>query len=201
MSDYQTTAPTTIPLTLSEAKQHLNVSSTADDAVITGYIKAATLMLENRCNRCFIKQTRTLKMDAFDDSRYVHSRRIYPPRSPLVNSTSLQSVKYIDTAGTTTTMPTTDYIWSPGDQPGFIGEAYNATWPSVYAQSNAVTITYVAGHSSAASAVPDNIKQAIRMVVGHWYRNREAVITGTISKEIELSVDALLESEATPTYG
>ena len=198
MADYQSVAPTTLAVTLNDAKRHLNVSSTNDDALITEQIKSAATMLENRTQRCFVTQTRVLKMDDFCDKRYVHNRRIYPPRSPLK---SVSSVVYLDSNGVSTTMPSSDYVVSTGDQPGFIAEAYNATWPSVYPQANSVTITYVAGHSTVSSGVPSNCKQAVRMLTGHWYRNREAVITGVMSKEIELSVDALLEGESVPSYG
>ncbi|NDB18915.1 MAG: phage gp6-like head-tail connector protein [Actinobacteria bacterium] len=40
--------------------------------------------------------------------------------------------------------------------------------------------------------VPKQAVHAINMLIGHWYFNREAVLTGTISKEIELAVAALL---------
>lgn len=199
MSDIQSTAPTTLALTLAEAKQQLNVSSTADDALITRKIKAATTMLEDKTQRAFVTQTRTLKMDSFYDCRFVRGRRIYPPRSPI-RSTGM-SIVYLDSNGTSTTMPSSDYVVSTGDQPGHISEAYGATWPSVYPQANAVTVTYPVGHSTVSSGVPDKIKEAIGMVVGHLYRNREGVLTGTISKEIELGVDALLMDEMVETYG
>jgi len=192
MADYLTTAPTTLALTLADAKLHLNVSSTADDALITSHIKAATRMLEDKTQRCFVTQTRTMKMIGFDDRRYVSGRLIRPVRSPLK---SVSSISYVATDGTTTTLPSTDYVASTGDQPGAIGEAYNATWPATRSQLNSATITYVAGHSTVSSGVPEHIKQAVRMVVAHWYRNREAVLQGTISKEIEFGIDALLYSE------
>lgn len=198
MSDIQSTAPTTLALTLAEAKLQCNVTTTDKDSLITQHIKAATLMLENKTNRAFVTQVRTLKMDSFQDCRYVRGRRIYPPRSPL-RSTSMVIV-YLDSNGTSTTLPSSDYVVSTGDQPGFIAEAYNATWPSVYPQPNAVTITHIVGHSTVSSNVPGNIKQAVGMVVAHWYRNREAVLTGTISKQIEYGVDALLEAEQMETY-
>lgn len=198
MADYQSVAPTTLALTLAEAKRHLNVSSTADDAIITDHIKAATLMLEKRTHRAFVNQTRVCQADNFYDTRYIHCRRFYPPVSPL-NSSGM-TLSYLDgVSGAATTLPSSDYIVSTGDQPGFLAESYNATWPSVYPQPNAVTLTYIAGHSTSAANVPQHIKQAIRMVVAHWYRNREAVIN-TMSKEVELSVDALLESESVEGY-
>ena len=38
---------------------------------------------------------------------------------------------------------------------------------------------------------PD-VEQAILLLVGHWYANREAVVIGTISTAIPLAVDRLL---------
>lgn len=198
MSDYQSVAPTTLALTLQDAKAHLNVSSTHDDSLITNYIKAATSMLETMTSRCFVTQTRVCKCDSFEDAKYVKNRRLYPDRSPLK---SVSSVVYLDDNGTSTTMPSSDYVVSTGDNPGFIGEAYNATWPTVYPQPNAVTVTYVAGHSTVSSNVPQHVKQAIRMVVAGWYRNREPDITsGAVPKELEYSVKALLEPERQESY-
>lgn len=198
MADYQSVAPTTTAITLDDAKRHLNVTTDLDDDLILGQIKAATQMLENRSRRAFVTQTRILKMRTFGDSRYVLERLIRPPISPL---RSVTSVVYIASNGTTTTMPSSDYLVSIGDKPGTIGEAYNATWPNTRNVQNDVTITYVAGHSTVNTGVPEYAKQAVRMLVGHWYRNRESVLTGTISKEIEYGIDALMEAEHVESYG
>jgi uncharacterized phiE125 gp8 family phage protein len=198
MSDVLSSANSTYGLTLQEVRSHLNVSSTQDDALLTGYIRSAVLAIENRCNVQLMHSQRTLKMDGFSDSRYVSGRRIYPQRLPLVNATSTQAVQYYDTAGALTTMPTSDYVWSTGG--GFIGEAYDATWPTAYAQPDSVIITYIAGHSSVSSGVPENIKLAAKQLIAHWYRNREAVLTGTISKDLEWTVDSLLEGTYRERY-
>jgi hypothetical protein len=34
--------------------------------------------------------------------------------------------------------------------------------------------------------------QAMLLMIGHWYANREAIIVGTISSELFLTVEALL---------
>ena len=198
MSDVTATAATATPVSIDEVKQHLNVSISDDDALLSGYIKAATAMLEARTGRCFVTQTRTLKMNGFTDGRYVHGRTIQPPRSPLK---SVTSIAYLNSVGTSTTVASSDYVVSTGEKPGRISEAYNATWPGTYGQADDVTITYVAGHSTVASGVPTNVQHAIKMVVGHWYRNREAVLVGTVSADVQMGVDALLESEAVETYG
>ena len=40
--------------------------------------------------------------------------------------------------------------------------------------------------------VPANLKQAIRMLVAHWYENREAALAGTVSSQVQFGVDMLL---------
>jgi len=192
MADYQSVAATTVPLTLAECKRHLNVSSTADDTLLTEYIKAATAMLQKRCRRAFIHETRITKMRGFDDPRYVFDRQVVLPYSPL---SSVSSIKYVASSGTTTTLPTSDYIVSANDRPGRISEAYSATWPDCRDFENNVTITYIAGHTSSSTGVPNNIKQALRHVVGEWYRNREMT---PINWDV---AGALLESEAIEQYG
>ena len=199
MADYTTTAAAVLPITVDEAKAHLNISHASDDTLIDSYIRAATAMVEKRTNRCFATQTRTLLMDGFADSRYVHSRRIYPDRSPIKNSSGV-AITYVAATGTTTTLPTSDYVVSFRERPGCIAEAYGAAWPSVRVQPNSVTITYVAGHSTLTTAVPYHIKLALQMLVAHLYRFRESH-TETALAELPMGVAALLESEHLETYG
>jgi uncharacterized phiE125 gp8 family phage protein len=198
VSDRQTVAPTTTPITLAEAKAQLNISSTNDDTLIERLTSVAATYLENRCNRAWISQTRQLKFQTFDDERYIHDRTIFLPRSPL-SSTSTPSVSYTNSSGTSTAASSTSFIVSY-DQPGRISEAYNNTWPATRNVADDVTITYVCGYGTAQSSVPEPVRHAVGMLVAHWYRNREAVGM-TMSHEIKLGIDALLADEWVPDYG
>jgi hypothetical protein len=40
--------------------------------------------------------------------------------------------------------------------------------------------------------MPAAIKQALKLLIGHWYENRETVITGTISTALPFAAEALL---------
>jgi len=40
--------------------------------------------------------------------------------------------------------------------------------------------------------VPEKVKSAIKLLVGHWYKNREAVVTGTVPRPLEMAVQSLL---------
>lgn len=202
MADYVISTSGSPLVSVSEARRHLNISSTYDDAWLTDAVSAASRYVEDRTNRSYRQQTRRLTMRTFDDRRYVHAeggnyfrRRVYFPRGPLMGSTAV-SVTYIDSQGTTTTLPTSDYIVSDNDLPGHIAEAYNATWPDTYNVDNDVTVNYTAGTTSVSPAV----KLAINMLVGHWYRTREAAADKAFT-DIPYGVDALLGGEQVELYG
>lgn len=62
-------------------------------------------------------------------------------------------------------------------------------WPATADVSDAVRIEFTAGY--AAGAAPSDLVQAIRLLVAHWYRNREAVAPLSL-KALPLSVTSLI---------
>ena len=44
------------------------------------------------------------------------------------------------------------------------------------------------------STAPENIKMAMHVLIAHWYRNREAVVTGSLGV-VPLAYDSLLSTE------
>ncbi len=67
----------------------------------------------------------------------------------------------------------------------------SSSWPATQCVPNAITITFSTGYGDPED-VPDGIKLAMLLLVDHWWSNRSAVITGTISKPMEFAVDSLL---------
>jgi uncharacterized phiE125 gp8 family phage protein len=195
MADYVISSSGSAIVSLTEARRHLNISSTYDDAWLEDGIEAATQLVEDRTGRKYIAQTRKLTMRTFADKRYVKDRRIYPEKTPILGSSTV-SITYVNTAGTTTTLPTSDYLINPNENPSRISEAYNATWPDTQGRDDDVTVNYVAGTST----VPPTVKLAVNMLLGHWYRTREAAIDRTFS-EVPLGVEALLSNETVERYG
>ena len=178
------TAPTTEPLTTAEAKAHLRVTGSDDDTPIDDIVATAREFIETETNRALITQTWDLFLDEFPGTD-----QILLPWPPLI---SIATVKYTPDADSgTTTFASSKYIVDLASEPGRIVLERDEVWPTDTLKSvNGVEVRFDAGYG-AASAVPKRIKQLAKLLVGHWYVNREAMISGTITKEIELAVQTL----------
>ena len=113
------------------------------------------------------------------------------PRAPLQ---SLTSITYTDDAGATGTVAAANYVVDADSEPGRLALAAGGSWPGITLRAIAgVKLRFVAGYGDDPEDVPQGYKQAMLLLVGHWYENREAVIsTGAIPKGLSLAVDALL---------
>lgn len=90
------TAPAADPVTLAEAKDHLEVTGTAHDTKITRYVSAATQHAQMFSGRQCVTARYALKLDEFPTSR----EPIRLPKPPLQ---FVADVQYVDVNGTTQT--------------------------------------------------------------------------------------------------
>jgi len=174
------------PLTKDEAKDNLHVVHDADDARIRALIIAAREYVEVWTGRSLVTQTITLKLDYFPG--YEDDYTIRLPRGPV---SALTSVAYYDTLNVSQTLSSSLYETALTSEPARIRPITTTTWPLTYDRLEAITVTYAAGYATPA-AVPERIKQAMYLLVNHWYLNREPVAAGTISTDIEFTLQALL---------
>lgn len=176
------TEPTSEPVSVSEAKAHLNVTHTDDDALIGTYVSAARQLCEERTTRALPSQVQDLYLDEFPEC--IEVRKV-----PLADVVSLT---YLDSEGSTATLGSSAYIVDTVSEPARITPAYGESWPSTYPVMNAVRVRCSLG--AATSEIPQRAKQAIKLMVGHYYANREQVVVGTITAQVPFAVDALLDS-------
>ena len=176
-----TTEPATEPVTLAEAKLHLRVDGSDDDDLITELIKSARRFCEKFQNRAFITQTITAKMDEFSD----------PIVLPMPRLISVTSVKYYDEDGVQQTLASSYYDVDTTSEPGKITLAYNQSWPTIRGIHHSVEVIYTAGYGAAASNVPEEVKSAMKLLLGHLYEHRETVSEIKLS-EVPMGVKSLL---------
>ena len=176
------TGPATTAISLAEAKAFLRVDSDYDDdnSYITSLIGVATNVVEQFTRRRLITQTYNIYYDEF------------PPYMDLQvgNVASVTHVKYYDTDNTLQTLDTSQYDVDIRVKPGRIYQAEDGNFPDTYERANSVEVEFVVG--SAASDVEDAIKQAMYIVIGRYYENRQDVVMGTQVNELPLMVEHLL---------
>lgn len=205
------TAPTIEPLTVDETKLHLRVETTDDQYLIDTLITAAREYVEHVTNRALFRQTWELALDDWPCCDY-----ICIPRPPLISVTSL---KWKDTAAVETTVATTEYIVDtevetgvnpdPLCQPGRIVLGYQKVWPTTALYpASPIRLRFLAGYDVATAgdqdAIPQSLKQAMLLLVGHWYEHREDVLSGNIGDlavSIPLGVQALLANYRVAVFG
>ena len=162
------TAPAAEPVSTSEAKSHLRVDTTADDTYIGTLITVARQNVESHLRRALISQTWEVVLDAFP------AGVIRLPKPPLA---SVTSIKYTDDEGNESTYSSANYVVDSDTEPGRVVLKSGQTWPAVpLAAANGVRVRYVAGYGAAGSNVPQAIRQAILLVIGSLYENREDVL-------------------------
>ena len=184
------TPPSVEPVSLTEVKQHLRLTATGEEGVYTAeddklniFIQAAREQVEFITRRALNTQTWKIFID-----RWPMSNELTLPFPPLI---SVTHVKYYETDDTENTF--TDYGVGTGD-PGRIVLDYGYVWPSKTLRPlNPIEIQFVAGYGATSASVPESIRSAILMLVGHLYENRELTSMANMI-EVPFAVDALLRS-------
>ena len=178
------TAPTVQAVTLAEAKAHLRVDDSDQDAVITALIEAATSHVDGPAGIgvALLTQTWRLSLDQWP------AEAIQIPLGPVQ---AVSSITYVDQSGVTQTWSPTDYLVDIDASVARLVPAYAATWPVARRQLGAIKITFLAGYGTAASDVPADIRAAIKLLIGHLFANREAASDSGLS-ELPLGVQSIL---------
>lgn len=185
------TAPAAEPISLDQAKVHLRVDDTDQDALILALIKASREWTENYCRRSWVRRTLELRLDCF-------APLIRLPRGPVI---VVNSVKYTDQGGTLTTVATSVYQTDTYQDPARVLPVFGGLWPiPKLGTVNSVVIEYDAGYADSGVSpndygdnVPEGARAAMKLLLSHWYENREAVSTGaTPPQEVPFAVKALL---------
>jgi uncharacterized phiE125 gp8 family phage protein len=180
------TPPAVEPVTAAEAKLHCRIDTDADDTLIASLIKAAREYCEGFQRRAYITQIWELWLDAFPVVDFIEI-----PRPPLQ---TIASIKYYDTGGLEA--PFEDFFADINQEPGRAVLNYGKSWPSITLKpASGVKITFTAGYGSAAAAVPQKVKQAILLLVGAWYEQREDFVLASQPLLIPKGVEALLWQE------
>lgn len=200
------TPSTSEPVSLAEVKQHCRIEEAVDDGLLAGYVLAARALLEQQCNLALSAQTWDLTLDRFppftalDQNAWGNRADTWPrsymsyassvillPRGPVQ---SITSISYTDANGAAQTLPANQYQLDTSRTPARLAPAFGTYWPTSRYQYSSVVVRFVAGYTQ----LPEPLRQALLLIVGHWYENREAVTASSPAPTmLPLAVDALIE--------
>jgi len=180
------TAPSGEPVSLEEVKAHLRITQTEDDTYLESLIKAARQYVEQLCGP-LLTQVWEQYQDAWPAGAVLELKK------PRVQSADF-SIDYTNASGVSATLAAVNYTLSLSDEyrPKVVLKD-TASWPTTdLFNVDAIKITFKAGYGTAATAVPEPLRQAMLLVLGHWYEERQIIVVGRLISEMPFAVQALL---------
>jgi len=186
-------APLITPITLEEVKAQLRVEHDDDDTILTRLIDVAVAYTDVRgaLGQAMITQKW---------AQWINSN---PPQNvslilgPVQNVTA---VKYYDTDGALQTDDVNNYQVFGTDFATIISPKDSFTWPDAQQRSDAIKIEYEIGYGDAITDVPQTIRHALMLLIGHWYDNREQTGADELSN-IPFGYEEMLNLHRNCWYG
>ncbi len=164
------------PITLDEAKRHLKIDHDSDDLVISALVTSARVAVESFTLSSLVRQSWRYSLD--------FTARVLelPFANPLV---SVDTVGYYATDGTLNVLGESAYGVDTEAIPGrlFLNESLSVT---DLREFSGFFVEYTAGPGTA-SDVPQMLKWAVLIVLGHFYEHREA-----LDQDLPQGIKALL---------
>ena len=177
------TPPALEPVSLADAKHFLRVEHDDDDDVISALIAAARVHVEVKTRRALIDQTWRLTRDVWPASR-----RLPIVPVPLQEVTA---IRVFDADGVPHALDVDDFAIDRLSAPAVLAFARSAMRAPGKLASG-IEIDIVAGYGDEPDAVPGPLRQAIRMLVAHWYENRGVIAASGEVASMPVSVASLL---------
>ena len=176
--------PATEPVTLAEAKAFLRVDGSDEDSFISTLITAARLHAESVTGRATISQTWRVVIEAWPEDRIL--------RLPVAPLKALSEIRAYDAEGNETVLPLADFQPGSGQAPALLYVPTPVSGMPLTRRHDAIEIDYVAGFGDAPADVPEDLRHAVLMLVGHWFEHRDAVIVAGSGAVVPAGFDRLV---------
>jgi len=180
---------TSVAVELEEIKEHLRIPKgfTHDDDYLERLHDVAVNWVEDYTNRKLAHQRWKVYLDEWPSGDSIHL-----PLAPLSSAPST-AIVYKDSDENSTTFSSSAWEFDTVSNPGRISLKYNEGWPTdTLWNVNPITVEFLCGLSS--TAIPEKTKQALLLVIGDLYENRENTIIGAVPQKLR-TAERLLASE------
>ncbi len=184
MSLVMTSGPALEPVSLAEAKAHLRVDGSAEDALIQSLIVTSRLHIEAALGLALITQSWSYFLD-----RWPKAGRLVLPLRPVA---AISHVRVWSEEGASETLALSDFLLDGHGMPPRLVALSGATALTPARVANGIEVGFTAGFGAASMDVPATIRHALLLLVAHWYEHREPVEIGVGVNAVPAMVSDLL---------
>lgn len=163
-----TATPAQEPVTVSEAKDYLRIDSAVEDPVVASLILAARLHIEGALDIALITQSWSLFLDRWPEGGCVSI--------PIGPVNSVDGLRVYDADDVATTVSPDTYVVDLSSLRPRLVRRPGVLWPFPGRPANGIEIALSAGYGDTPDKVPAPVRQAVLMLVAHWYEQREPVV-------------------------
>jgi len=158
------TGPALEPVSLADVKAHLRIDLDEDDALLTAAITSARIHVEAATRRQFIRQNWRIYLDEWPAGRAIEL-----PVAPLI---AVNAVTFYDVVGAPALWPAENWrVDAAASPPRLVAKLR----PAAALYDNGIEIDVTAGYGVSSIDVPAPLRQAILILVTHWYEHRGMV--------------------------
>ncbi len=175
--------PAVEPITLAEAKQFIRVEHDDDDDIIAALIAGSRIHVETQTRRALITQSWRLTRDVWPELGCV-------PVLPVPLRT-LDVARVYRSDGSTLAIDVAAFTVDKAAAPARLAFMRGAL-PAPERAVGGIEIDVTCGYGNEPDDVPEPLRQAIRLLVAHWYENRGIVAAGGDVAVLPQTVAALL---------
>lgn len=175
--------PAAEPVSIDEVKAHLRVDGNSEDALIASLLLTSRLHIEAALGLALMTQHWQLVMDVWPVATTV--------KIGIAPVQAINEIRVLDRDGASTVVPSSSYALEATGRPARIVPKDQA-WPMPGRKAGGIHIDFVAGFGSAADAVPSPIRQALLLLVTHWYEHRDPIEIGAPATAVPQAVSHLL---------
>ncbi|PZR07073.1 MAG: hypothetical protein DI536_28880 [Archangium gephyra] len=170
------TPPSDTPVSLIEAKAHLRLEESADDAYVEQLIESAASHVAVTCERALMQQ----EVELISVSPWRSDGAVRLIGGALHNEADLVRVAYLDGNDVEHELPLTSCFLVPGGTATPAALFPKASWPTMSSRPDALRVRYRVGWATAAE-VPAPLRHAVLLVVSQLYEFRTPEVTTSIA--------------------
>lgn len=173
MRPFRVEAPTTPLIGIADLRAHCRVDNDEEDSLLESYERAAVDYLDGYSGylgRCILRQKWAF---------------------PLTGSVTRVHLPFPDCRNFAVERETAPGVWATVPEVTWVHDCDLLTLSGLPNDREALHLTCIAGWD-ATDDVHQNVLQAVRMLVGHWFEFRAVTTSGATPHQVPMAVDALL---------